>query len=416
MPLHLSHNSKTVLLVPEPLELTPTTSAYLDAFRALAALSVMFSHLRAFCFVEYGYVDQIHLTALVKAFYGTTRFGHQSVMVFFVLSGFLISSSIFRKLQQGTWSWRNYAIDRSVRLYAVLIPGLVLGYAWDTLGVKAFNSSGIYSAPLQPFGAMVPINDLSLTALIGNLLFLQNRLMPVFGSNGPLWSLFNEFWYYILFPAVVFALLYAVKSRFASAFACTLIATSACWILQGQLEGFVIWFFGCGVSVFVRYASFKARARWLLAPLICLFGIAFVSSLRCGWADLWVGLTFAFLLYGALQLQRPIGRFLMRCFRSCADCSYSLYVLHFPLMFLVRAAFFPRIRWQPDGRHMFYAACISVCVLGYAFALAQVTEAYTPTIRLWMRMVFNGSQLDQRVRNSQLGAAVESDGGLSVGR
>jgi peptidoglycan/LPS O-acetylase OafA/YrhL len=337
-------------------------------------------------------------------------------MVFFVLSGFLISSSVFRKLHQGAWSWRDYAIDRSVRLYAVLIPGLVLGYTWDSLGVKAFNSSGIYSAPLPPFGTTVPINDLSLKAFIGNLLFLQNRFAPVFGSNGPLWSLFNEFWYYVLFPAIVFALLYALKSRMASAFACTLIAIFACWILQGQLEGFVIWLFGCGVSLFVRYASFKARARWLLAPFICCSGIALAFSLRPEGADLWVGVSFAFLLYGVLQLHRPVGRFFMNSFRSFAEFSYSLYVLHFPLMFLVRAAFFPSIRWQPDGRHMFYAGCISTCVLGYAFAIAQVTEANTPKIRLWVRRNFNGNQRDLKMKSSQVGAAVETEGGLSIGR
>jgi hypothetical protein len=33
-----------------------------------------------------------------------------------------------RSQVSGDWSWRNYAINRSVRLYVVLIPGLLLGF------------------------------------------------------------------------------------------------------------------------------------------------------------------------------------------------------------------------------------------------------------------------------------------------
>jgi peptidoglycan/LPS O-acetylase OafA/YrhL len=46
----------------------------------------------------------------------------------FVLSGFLISSTVLRSQVSGDWSWRDYAINRSIRLYVVLIPGLLLGF------------------------------------------------------------------------------------------------------------------------------------------------------------------------------------------------------------------------------------------------------------------------------------------------
>jgi peptidoglycan/LPS O-acetylase OafA/YrhL len=42
--------------------------------------------------------------------------------------------------------------------------------------------------------------------MIGNYAFLQGIYVPTFGSNGPLWSLANEFWYYIAFPFLVCAL------------------------------------------------------------------------------------------------------------------------------------------------------------------------------------------------------------------
>lgn len=42
--------------------------------------------------------------------------------------------------------------------------------------------------------------DLAPAVLLGNLLFLQTKITQEFGSNGPLWSLFSEFWYYVLVP------------------------------------------------------------------------------------------------------------------------------------------------------------------------------------------------------------------------
>ena len=140
------------MVTPEPFRLTHSASAYLDAFRALAALTVMLSHVRGLLFVEYSQVQTFHLTLIVKALYLATRSGHQSVMVFFVLSGFLIASSVLRKIHDSTWSWADYALNRLVRLYTVLIPGLLLGWAWDSIGAKVFNSSGIYTSAIPRFG------------------------------------------------------------------------------------------------------------------------------------------------------------------------------------------------------------------------------------------------------------------------
>jgi len=83
--------------------------------------------------------------------YFLTGFGHQAVIVFFVLSGFLISSSVFKAGAEGKWSWVDYGINRAARLYVVLIPGLLFGLLWDYLGSHYFALSGLYSRPLETF-------------------------------------------------------------------------------------------------------------------------------------------------------------------------------------------------------------------------------------------------------------------------
>jgi peptidoglycan/LPS O-acetylase OafA/YrhL len=376
----------------DPARLTPAASGYLDAVRALAALAVMFGHCRGFYFVDYSNIDPAKAIPIIKAIYAVTGFGHQAVMIFFVLSGFFISSSILRSLERRTWCWRDYMIDRGARLYMVLIPGLFLGLAWDLAGITFFNRSGIYSAPLVPFGYGIPVERLGPATFIGNLLFLQTRFTTVFGSNGPLWSLFNEFWYYILFPALIAMIVSVRRCAIRSAMGYILLAALTAWILGSQLIGFVVWLSGGVVALTLhsfRFSDSSRRIAGLYATgvgaffCICLFA-AHAGSQRLG-SDLAVGLSFSLFLHGLLQVQLPMGGFGLTLSKTFAGFSYSLYVLHFPMLLFIRAKWLPTIRWQPDSMHLAYGLGISACTLLYAFAVARMTERNTPALRTWLR-------------------------------
>jgi peptidoglycan/LPS O-acetylase OafA/YrhL len=101
-------------------------STHLDMIRGLAAVAVLVYHVRYRFFVDYSQLDC--KTLLSTAFYGLTAFGHDAVMVFFVLSGYFISTSIVRSVQTRRWSWTQYGVERLSRLYIVVIPGLVLTF------------------------------------------------------------------------------------------------------------------------------------------------------------------------------------------------------------------------------------------------------------------------------------------------
>ena len=387
-----SHDAGAGRGFPQPVSLTPTVSAYLDIVRALAAFIVVLGHWRAFYFVDYGQVQAGNATSFVKALYASTRYGHQAVMVFFVMSGFFISSSVLRSFGRQTWSWRDYAIDRGVRLYLVLIPGLFLGLVWDWLGMTFFNSSSIYSAPLVPFGENVPANTLMPITFLGNLLFLQTRFTQVFGSNGPLWSLFNEFWYYLLFPALIVTILSLRRRAIVTTFGYLLLVAFTIWILGYQVLGFVVWLAGCGVALALRYLRFadtsKGLRRLYVMFAVAVFFICLVanrtSNLWLG-SDLAVGLSFAFLMHAILQVQVPIGAAGRKLAKTFAGFSYTLYVLHFPLLLFIRARWQQSFRWQPDMMHLAYGSCIIACVLLYAFGIARITESNTAAVRGWIR-------------------------------
>jgi len=377
----------------EPRTLTPAASAHLDLIRAVAASAVMWGHLRGDFFVDFQHIR--HSGALLEVLYSLTGFGHQAVMVFFVLSGFLISSSVISGQMSGTWSWRDYAINRSSRLYVVLIPGLLFGLLWDKLGISLFASTGLYSHPLESFGPAIAQNQITIRTFIGNLFFLETIVCPTFGSNGPLWSLSNEFWYYVLFPMGLFAGLAWAKHSTRWAIPLTIVAFGLLVFLGSEkVIGFLVWMAGC--VLVIAYSAFSSLAkRWLISYALisslalagCLMA-ARTGRLAALGTDLSVGIAFTLFLFAVLYMDfgARSARY-HNAARFFAGFSYSLYVLHFPLLLFLRAWIVPSQRWQPDVPHLFYGATIGAVALSFAWLVSTFTENKTRVVRNWMRRV-----------------------------
>jgi len=377
--------------------LTLSASAHLDLIRGLAAWAVMWGHLRGLFFVDFPQVTQ-H-SVWLGSIYFLTGFGHQAVMVFFVLSGFFISSAILKRHATRSWSWRDYAIDRSSRLYVVLIPGLVLGLLWDELGSHRFAATGLYTHPLLNLGYAVAREGLTFKDFAGNILFLQTILCRTFGSNAPLWSLANEFWYYVLFPLALSAALAWANKRWRSAalLAILAIAVAICVGINIMI-GFLVWM--AGYAVAIAYSQFKlGRRGWLIAYLAasltalatCLTSARIGTPASLG-GDIAIGTVFAVVLFGILQIDfRGQHSHYSRFTHWCAGFSYSLYVLHFPLLLFLRAWLAPAQRWQPDLSHVLRGALIGAVVVAFAWAVSLVTENQTHVVRNWAKKAIFGA-------------------------
>jgi len=155
--------------------------AYLDGLRGLAALIVFLTHVRGEFFVQWTDLDAVSHGPLNYALFVLTRLGREAVIVFFVLSGYLVGGQALNALRKCRFSASGYFTARLSRLYAVVVPALLLTSIADYLaGTWTVARDG---APV--FGL--------------NLLFLQQIFGDSYGSNGPLWSLAYEGWFYALF-------------------------------------------------------------------------------------------------------------------------------------------------------------------------------------------------------------------------
>ena len=76
----------------------------LDLARGLAAVMVMLVHVRPHSFVELGALPPSQQSWPVAIFFAATRLGVEAVLVFFVLSGFLVGGRIIRRAKRGTFS------------------------------------------------------------------------------------------------------------------------------------------------------------------------------------------------------------------------------------------------------------------------------------------------------------------------
>ncbi len=369
----------------EAVKAASPASVHLDAIRGLAALVVFLNHWRALFFADYGQLSHPGIAA--KIFYALTGLGHSAVMVFFILSGFFISSSVFRALKQGRWSWAWYAEQRLTRLYVVLIPALVLGAGWDLLGTHFFGRTPVYlDAADYHFMLNQPVAQTdTVQAWLGSLFFLQGIRTPVFGSNGPLWSLSYEFWYYVLFPV---GLLAAARTAALAA----KIAYSAAALLIILFVGkvialyFLIWLLGtllCCCPPSRLAASRVAGVVSSLLFVVFLLAPRFKLMPNGMGSDFLLAITFAaFLLWLLHAKYSAPGTAYTKAARALSGISYSLYLLHVPFLFFLNALVIRQnSRWQPSGLHLGEGALVAGAVFLYTYGIWYLTEARTAQVR-----------------------------------
>ena len=307
---------------------------HLDCLRGLAALLVVVEHLRAFLFVPFAQLKSPGIPE--KGFYFMTGLGHQAVMIFFVLSGYLVGGSVIAALQSGKWSWREYLLRRMSRLWVVLIPALLLTLFWDKLGyaLSPNGYAGAYRELYNSGPTLTSPADWSLASFFGNAFFLQTILVPCFGTNSPLWSLANEFWYYLLFPLGLTIIV--ARTWRARILSIILVSGMLVFLPKQILIGGVIWLLGAAVYFLIRRESLGRIANH---PLCLMLGLALtLGSLlasrtgRLGeGADLVIGIGCAVLVAG-LASRSSHNLLYGRLSAGISEISYTLYLVHFPLL------------------------------------------------------------------------------------
>jgi len=149
--------------------MTRSLSLYLDLLRLLAALAVYLFHVSYFAKVRIPLIGNL---------------GSEAVIVFFVLSGFLVTAAGMRQA-----NLEQFVQSRLSRLWSVCLPALLLTLMVDLAGQYI---SLLSYHPMQPYSLFKWVASMAINALFLNQIW-NLSIYP--GTNGPFWSLSYEFWY-----------------------------------------------------------------------------------------------------------------------------------------------------------------------------------------------------------------------------
>lgn len=267
-------------------------------------------------------------------------YGHQAVMVFFVLSGYLISKGVWN--QRRSFNWSVYLVSRLTRLWVVLVPALVLTLLLNKIGIN-FDDKGYYAGVMSSIyhGQRTWPVDLSAANFLGNIAFLQTITVTNYGDNEVLWSLSNEFWYYMLFPALI--LVFHAKKVLSKIAHLTIAGLILALMPSEMLFLFLVWLMGFACHLIVSnqilstvFSRSYTRLIFLLA-FACALQATHSIKMTARFSDLMLGLFFSLLLIST-EINPPNFKWANRPLILLSDMSYTLYLVHFPILTLIVTA------------------------------------------------------------------------------
>lgn len=175
-------------------KLTDASSYALDLIRVISAQIVLIGHAMSF----YGVYP--------NKFPDIQNIG---VVIFFILSGFIISYTISSKIKmkKGAYTFTEYFIERFSRIYSGYIPAVIFVILIDSLYILVFPDNYPYKS------------NFNIETAIANIFMIQtyplSHILPL-GSNGPVWTLVIEWWLYMAFGWLVIRIInlkdFSIKS------------------------------------------------------------------------------------------------------------------------------------------------------------------------------------------------------------
>jgi peptidoglycan/LPS O-acetylase OafA/YrhL len=340
--------------------MTRELSLYLDLVRFVAAFLVLVSH-----------SNDRELSARVIPF---ATYGHSAVVVFFVLSGFVIAWVTATKERTA----RDYAVSRAARIYSVALPALALTLLLDIVGERL--NPGLY--------AHTTTHDLWLVRLLSSALFMNEfwGISITTFSNVPYWSLNYEVWYYVVFGIFVFwtgpgrywALALAALMAGPKILLLMPVWLMGVWLYRHLLDralsvsaGLVL-FFGSWVLLVLFHAFDIAQV--LFEHLKAFVGADFHRQMtwsRFFLSDYLLGILVALNFAGFRAADKVLGKPLLvisRPVRVAAGFTLSIYLFHKPLLLF----FIALVNGDPNSR-WFYATVVALTLVTIV-ALGTVTE------------------------------------------
>ena len=344
-------------------------SIYLDLVRFVAA-----------CLV---YVYHSNQRWLVEPILPLAHHGHSSVIVFFVLSGYVIAYITDTKERD----WATYTASRLSRVYSVAIPTIALTLLLDWAGRHFFAANHGYPFDwfaVRTLGSLLMANEVWFVSITSF-------------SNVPYWSICYEVWYYVAFGLLTF-----LPRRKAWA------AVALLAVLLGPKVVLLAPVWGLGVLLYrwKRLAEISETTGWVLvagsvvgislylafdiehraaAPLQALLGKAWFEQLAFSRWFIGDYLLAPMVMLHFAGVRRIAGRlagaaaWVEKPVRLLAAYTFTLYLLHQPLFLFWGSAL------NGDNRGYGNWVLVTLLVAASIALVGTVTENRRRGLTRWIR-------------------------------
>jgi peptidoglycan/LPS O-acetylase OafA/YrhL len=366
-----------------------TSSVFLDVLRICASFIVLYIHAFAHWFPSKVHPNNV-----------PGEPSHAGVIVFFVLSGYVIAHTTLSNNRGGM----QYAQARFTRLASVVIPALLVTAICQFL-IGHINPQILipYSRLSRSFTSLRYI----LSALFINEIWFFSAT-PLL--NVPLWSLSFEFWYYVIF-GLWFYRKPGWKSLILPLLACLLCGPKILLLLPVWVSGYLAYRlprFEIDTSKAWFLSLLFLFAAWLAVTFLPAIPYVFGTKPYYFAAQFVTDWIIGFFIAAALWML-PLGSSFgagnkfPSILRKIADLTFPLYVLHFPLFILWICLFGCR---QNDAVQ-FWEAIISVVFVSALIGIILEKQRFLWTIFFKFLMnVVNNTIL----KNSPKGSGLQNPG------
>jgi len=260
-----------------------------------------------------------------------------AVLIFFILSGFLISYSTFRKMKyKKIYSFKQYFIDRFSRIYSAFIPSLIVVFFIDTINIKTSVNYKFFNAfDIKTFFANVfMLQDYPLFK------YIHVRNITSFGSARPFWTLAVEWWIYIF---VGYFILVFIKNEinFKKIIILGFISFVPIFnFFNGRGNGlFAFWLFGALIYLVLKNQLLSKISKHVKILMIIVLTLMAIQRVRVTMKEYEAVfafiISFIILLLVDLFKNYNFSKLSSKLIRAQADYSYTLYLLHYSVLDII---------------------------------------------------------------------------------
>ena len=350
---------------------------WLDLTRFIAALMVVCSHARGALFVEYGLLpEEQQNNPIIFGFYFISRLGHEAVLAFFVLSGFLVGGKVIQRLEKGTFDIKSYTIDRVARIMLPLIGTLLLIAVINFIVGESNNA----------------------ITLLGNLFSLQGIFVN--SATAPLWSLAYEVWFYVLMGAIAFLILQKSHPSY-NIISCLIIICVFMIFTKLKAIYLFVWILGSFSVLFtlrkkIYYLIFSILLMVLSIILLQMtsesrsVGLPLLNYLPSRDVIYLLFTLFMSIMIKQLIMFQPQRKFAIKIDKIgtyLAKFSYTLYLTHVPVLHLLSGLFkFSKSKSVNIISLAYFLLAIFIC-LSVSYIMYLLFEKHTFVVKRYLKRV-----------------------------